>query len=391
MSERLYRVNQSDNESLPASKVRRIAQGAWTAAAAALWGARSAPASAVFLGDGLAAVPGSGLTVNLSRGLALGRVVTGDLFTHDLRPMLAVEPVSVGLAANVGVDPRIDLVCVKPEEAEEDAQIVYVKDPISSTISAVSRPQRVAQGFVVQVVAGVPGAVPAAPAVPAGYAAVAEVLVAPAAGSFLASDITDRRALDVAALGEVKARAGKVQLGNDTAGATLRRFATALSPFAAGDVALLTQAWVGGGAADAKLHVGQLVAAVAGTFAQVRAAATLAMLPIRDALGTTRIGIDAKNAPWAIGIMDGSGGFVSGYNVSDMVAGAGASGSIRMTFTTAHTGSQTMATFGVTSNTNPTGRTVTRDNTAYLDFKMVDAAGVDASLTGRVIVVVYFL
>lgn len=390
MSERLYRVNQSDNESLPASKVRRIAQGAWTAAAAALWGTRAAPASAVFLGDGLAAVPGSGLAVNLSRGLALGRVVTGDLYTHDLRPMLAVDPVSVGLAANVGVDPRIDLVCVKPEEVEEDAQTVYVKDPISSTISAVDRPQRVAQGFVVQVVAGVPAAVPAAPAVPAGYSAVAEVLVAPAAGSFLASDITDRRALDVAALGEVKARAGKVQLGNDAAGATLRRFASALAPFAAGDLALLTQAWISGGAADAKLHVGQLVAAVAGTFAQLRST-TAAAIPVRDVLGTTRIGIEAKNAPWAIGIMDGSGGFVSGYNVADMVAGAGASGSIRMTFTTAHTGSYTMATFGVTNATNPTARIVTRDNAAYLDFRMVDAAGADTSLAGRVIVVVYFL
>lgn len=207
MGKILNRALQNASEIISAQKLNRGFRGAWNAAAAAIFGLIDAPTGSVFIGNGCKAVitsPGS-LGVDLSAGLALHDIASGDIFTADHRPILLDVKQNVQLTPNASGSDRIDRVSIRAVEVDEDPQVVDIKDPITGSISAQTRNQRTHYAYQVVATEGTPAGSPVAPATPAGYLAVCDILVQNAAGAITSGNITDLRTLDTRTAGELAA------------------------------------------------------------------------------------------------------------------------------------------------------------------------------------------
>ena len=205
MTKKLNRPLQSAQEIITSTKLNRGFRGGWNAAAAAVFGLVGAPAASVFVGDACKAVPTSpaALAVDLSPGLALHDLASGDDYTSDFRPILLDVAQRVTFDANSSGLTRIDRVSVRAVEVQEDPQTVNIKDPLTGAINPAVRDQRVEYAYQYIVSQGVPDASPVAPATPSGYLAVCDVTIASGAGAINSSDIADQRTTDTLTAGSI--------------------------------------------------------------------------------------------------------------------------------------------------------------------------------------------
>lgn len=262
MGLKLFRPVQSAYEMIGTEKLNRLARGAWNGAGALLWGLLGGPTSgAQWIGDAGKVSPGTGRAVNLAPGLGV-IYVSGDDFTHNLRPVLIDVVESISLDSNT--DPngwdRIDRISIRPIEVEEENQNVDLIDPTTETVSVSSRPQRSRYGYEWRITKGTPAASPVAPSTPAGFVALADVIVRNAAASIASDDVSDLRVAAAFNLGSLLlTRAPWLRFGGESAFAQLRYALTSGDGLNAGDVGLVTHDYDNANP-DGVLRLGELFA-----------------------------------------------------------------------------------------------------------------------------------
>lgn len=149
-----------------------------------------------FVREGLGAVPGGGLSVDLSDGELLlydpTILITADPSRYQLG-ILQGGPLNVPLAGADPGNPRIDLVHAAPTTVDEDSQSRPVKDTTTFVVSNQNINKTRRPGLDVAVVTGVAGATPAFPAVPVGRVALWYVYVPAAAAAVDPDHLMDVR------------------------------------------------------------------------------------------------------------------------------------------------------------------------------------------------------
>ena len=109
------------------------------------------------------------------------------LLEADLTTPLTIAPASSS-------QPRIDLICAKYEEVEDEPEIRNVMtDVVSRNITQVEIKTRIASSIAFQVVGGTAAAVPTVPTTPEGWVALAKVTVPANASVIQQSNIVDMR------------------------------------------------------------------------------------------------------------------------------------------------------------------------------------------------------
>lgn len=146
-----------------------------------------------FAGDDcLVTLDASPLTLEIAAGFGVLYTSATALGTFGFGPY---QPISVAVAFNVALgahdatNPRIDIVCLAPAEADDTSQNRNVMDPVTLDTATQSVDKRTVLSYAYVVVAGTPAGTPAIPATPAGYIKIAECLVPAAAGDAVVTDV----------------------------------------------------------------------------------------------------------------------------------------------------------------------------------------------------------
>jgi hypothetical protein len=111
------------------------------------------------------------------------------------KPLFLQSSQSVNLQAADGSLDRIDIVCVKYNQATEATESRKYKAPITGTITTESFVTRKSKVADILIVTGVPNASPSVPATPSGYIKIAEMLVSAVVGLSGVGAITDTRTI----------------------------------------------------------------------------------------------------------------------------------------------------------------------------------------------------
>lgn len=146
-----------------------------------------------FFDDSLLVSYSSSTSVLVKKGLGLQLDSSQSSPESTVRPIVLAADQSLSIETPDASNPRIDLVCVKADVADEITAARKYKDPSTSTITT--------EDLVVQkdweadlvVVEGTPAATPSAPAVPAGYIKIAELTVTAVTGLSGSGAVTDSR------------------------------------------------------------------------------------------------------------------------------------------------------------------------------------------------------
>jgi hypothetical protein len=147
-----------------------------------------------FFKDGFKAIYSSATEVNVSVGLGLQSVTTTTKEPNNKLMVLdAVEPVTIS-AAHATL-PRIDIISVKYNRADDESENRRVKDEFTEVISTDSVVVSTEWAADVLYTEGTANVSPTAPATPAGYLKIAEVLVSAATGVASQASITDTRTI----------------------------------------------------------------------------------------------------------------------------------------------------------------------------------------------------
>lgn len=99
------------------------------------------------------------------------------------RPVVVNSTYSGSLSAHHATLPRLDIVCLGPEWADDQSASRNVKDPGTGSVTSSSINQRRRYSYKVTIVAGTPASSPTAPAVPSGYMEIARALVPATSGA----------------------------------------------------------------------------------------------------------------------------------------------------------------------------------------------------------------
>jgi len=148
-----------------------------------------------FFGDSFQVVYSNANTVTCKKGLGFQTDLTAVSPEPKRKPLALNTDKTLTITTPHPTNNRIDLVCVKAQEADELTATRNYKSAVDDTVTA--------QSFVVQrdwsadviLVDGTPAGSPVAPAVPAGYLKIASILVAAVTGIAGSGSVTDSRSL----------------------------------------------------------------------------------------------------------------------------------------------------------------------------------------------------
>jgi hypothetical protein len=132
-------------------------------------------------------------TVSIAAGLGFQRDNTKISPDTKLMPIFLANTSSIDITAADATNPRIDIVCVKSDVADELQEQRKIKSAEDSTVSLQDVYVQKDWSSEITIVAGTPAGSPAAPATPAGYIKIATIAVTAVTGIAAASDVTDNR------------------------------------------------------------------------------------------------------------------------------------------------------------------------------------------------------
>lgn len=189
------RVCWNTNQQITSTDLDRMGQAALRSSLHLLaWLCRDLAAGAPLSGfagpdDCKATLASAPLTVGVAAGLGMlyDSSLTDDWAPH-YRPVAVPAPATVALAAHDATDPRIDILCLAPAVVEDLPQSRFVYG--NGTPQTLNTRERA--GYTLQIVQGTPAASPSAPATPAGALKIAEARVPAISG---AATVTDTRPL----------------------------------------------------------------------------------------------------------------------------------------------------------------------------------------------------
>jgi hypothetical protein len=132
---------------------------------------------------------GSDLEVTIAKGIGFFYdSAETDAFGMHFKPIVVPTEQTETLGAHHATLPRIDIVCLAPDPADDQASSRFVRDPSTLAVSISSIDKRTMLSYAVQVVAGTAAATPAVPATPSGYIKIAECAVPAASGAVVVTD-----------------------------------------------------------------------------------------------------------------------------------------------------------------------------------------------------------
>lgn len=132
------------------------------------------------------------LTLSLAAGTGFFYDSSQTGYSPRYRMLLAASAIPVTLAAANGSNPRIDLICLTPNQTITQ-QTRFVKTGGTGPIVSQLVDKDVVDSYTLTVVTGTPGVSPAVPATPAGAIVIAKALVHTSTGMASQADVTDLR------------------------------------------------------------------------------------------------------------------------------------------------------------------------------------------------------
>lgn len=199
------RPNQHPNSGVTSTLLNRLGRAALANALSvveAIFGTDSVDGTrrnSGIVGDGFfPSATGTTNEVKLQRGLAWIRdngAPNAD-WEGEVRPMLLDSYLAVAMPTNNDVNPRVDIIVIRPIISYSDEADVKVKDAPNGPIRVETTFLTRTYGVEVLIVAGTPAPVPTIPVTPSGTIKICDVLRPSSVVNVASTDVTDRRSQD---------------------------------------------------------------------------------------------------------------------------------------------------------------------------------------------------